>query len=170
MKAKNKKRSAFTLVGILVIIGIIAIIAAFLLPVIQNVRIRARAVNDVNNLKQLYEACIMYSDINNSSLPYAEGVNSKCLWLLLPYVGWSVKVISPDYTGAISGKDIYAQALTDIDLTPETGYAYSGLFNSIPLSFDNPLLDEIPVITVFANKYHSYLPVVYMNGRAEIGN
>jgi type II secretory pathway pseudopilin PulG len=166
---REKKRS-FTLIGIIIVVVIIAIIASFLLPAIQKARMRARAINDVNNLKQLYAACIMYSNVNNGYLPYAGGTNSKSLWLLLPYVGWSVKVIAPDYTSTASGREIYDQALTGIASTPETGYAYVGLYDSTSLTFDNPSFSDIPIISVFANKYQSYLPVVYMNGRAEIGN
>ena len=169
MKQKFKK-SRFTLVSILIVIAIIAIIAALLLPAIQKARVRARAINDVNNLKQLYTACMMYSDMNNGYLTYAEGVNSKSLWLLLPYVNWSIKTIAPEYTGAATGREIYTQALSSIASTPNTGYAYDNLFDTTPLAFDNPSFSNIPIISVFANKYQSYLPVVYMNGRAEVGN
>ena len=168
MHIRNLKKRSFTLIGVIIIIAIITILAR--LPIIGKARTLGRAINDVNNLKQLYAACIMYSDGNDGYLPYAEGVNSKSLWLLLPYVDWNVKVIAPDYSGAISGKAIYAQALTNIASTPETGYAYDGSFGSTPLSFEDSSLYGIPIISVFANKYQSYLPVVYFDGRAKIGN
>jgi prepilin-type N-terminal cleavage/methylation domain-containing protein len=55
------RRAAFSLIEILVVIGIIAILAALLLPVVGLVRESARAVECSNKLRQLGQATYAYA-------------------------------------------------------------------------------------------------------------
>lgn len=64
-------REAFTLVELLIVIGILGLLAALLLPVLGNAKGKASAVQCQNNLKQLNLANAGYVDANNDALPLA---------------------------------------------------------------------------------------------------
>ena len=72
MDAESYCRGGFTLIELLVVVAIIAILAALLLPVLQDAKEMARAAVCGNNQKQLGMGLLMYSGENEGVLaPYA---------------------------------------------------------------------------------------------------
>src|SRR5947207_1768300 len=67
------RREAFTLVELLVVIGIIAVLIGILLPVLSVAQESARRVKCASNLRQLGQGLLAYSSANNGQYP-------RCAW------------------------------------------------------------------------------------------
>jgi len=66
----RRQRRAFTLVELLVVIGIIALLISVLMPALNAARSAARLVQCQSNLKQIYNAILFYANGNQGLLPY----------------------------------------------------------------------------------------------------
>ena len=65
------RRRAFTLVELLVVIGIIATLAGLLMPMLQRARASARMSICQSNLREIHHALVMYAKDNNDRWPDA---------------------------------------------------------------------------------------------------
>ena len=70
IRAERFKVNAFTLVELLVVIGIIAVLIGILLPVLGNATTRARTVACQANLRSINQALVMYTGENKGSYPW----------------------------------------------------------------------------------------------------
>jgi prepilin-type N-terminal cleavage/methylation domain-containing protein/prepilin-type processing-associated H-X9-DG protein len=84
MSTRTKDRGAFTLVELLVVIGIIALLIAILLPTLSKVRENARRVECASRLRQLAAAVHLYANEHRGKVPPGNRDNNNeehCIWL-----------------------------------------------------------------------------------------
>jgi type II secretory pathway pseudopilin PulG len=72
MNRRHCNTPAFTLVELLVVIGIIALLIGILIPTLGKAQQQAKATACMSNIKQLTTAWIMYANDNNGNLVFAE--------------------------------------------------------------------------------------------------
>jgi prepilin-type N-terminal cleavage/methylation domain-containing protein len=84
-KAECKRKRAFTLVELLVVIGIIGILMGLLIPVTMRARRAARGTQCANNMRQLGAFMLIYANANNDYFPFvgtsvACGTDPRFVW------------------------------------------------------------------------------------------
>ena len=72
----DRSRSGFTLVELLVVIGIIALLISILLPALGQARQQAQAIACASNMRQLYYATVSYCAENKDRLPKAAALQT----------------------------------------------------------------------------------------------
>ena len=96
---RTRPQHSFTLIELLIVIAIIAILAALLLPALNQARARAQAATCTGNLKQIGSAIVLYAGDFGDYLPVANTLpsNGQRAWEwrmeLGPYLGIAGRVI-----------------------------------------------------------------------------
>ena len=67
---RARRRGAFTLVELLVVIGIIALLISILLPSLNSARRSAKSVVCLSNLRQIGTGLVLYAEGNKGTLPF----------------------------------------------------------------------------------------------------
>ena len=109
---------AFTLVELLVVLGIIAVLIAIIMPALNKARASARSAVCLSNLRTIGHGFLMYANDNHDQLVWPqikEGSVSKYYWwdLIGPYLGTKdlstpqVVKSCPDYAPPTTGLQSY---------------------------------------------------------------
>ncbi len=130
IKSLKRRRNGFTLVELLVVIGIIAILIAIIMPSLRKAKQQANAIKCRANLKQIFNYMVEYSNANrgymfpagpdtSSGSPQTFGTN------VMPHQRWPVILLQvkvpnplayPDDLGLYSSKQSAASSGTAADM------------------------------------------------------
>lgn len=160
----------FTLLELLIVIAVLAILASILAPLSIKILNQSKRTINYSNLKQIYMAMSMYEQENNGFMPYlsSENVGSQNLFLLLPYIGYSLEILYPkvmfdeDKNDEEDSLGYYlqhkSQLIPDVksgntSLLP--GYAYCSVDNN-----GNPLIMSQTNLTDDDSDSHIVSPIV----------
>jgi len=164
----SPSRRGFTMVELLVVVGIIGLIMSMLLPALSTARESARSMQCQSNLRQLMLATMQFTDVNNGVLPchksdepgvitYGNGADSIDVdtprWpsQLAPFIEGTYDLQQWRELSAATGKsdDQFVPVNNNVFVCPNAperttvrnlgyGYNYQFLGNPRPKHFDTP--------------------------------
>ncbi len=140
MRRQTRHVRGFTLVELLVVIGIIAVLIALLLPALNRARSAAKTINCLSNLRQLGLGYQMYLNGNRGkSLEYVPNNEDFWMELLVPYVQNFEQVgICPEAPEPSFGQGSAHESWGPNIFNHEGSYAFNGWLYRTDFPF-NPL-------------------------------
>ena len=135
-------RSGFTLVELLVVIGIIAVLVAILLPALNRARESANTVKCLSNIRQITQATMMYATANDGWLP-ASGAGGPFSMLAL---GGPTESKGVDWIGIdVFGNDALNKTLDGSAIAPYLGTPNPLMVGAISTLTITPTEDKLGI-------------------------
>jgi len=132
--------AAFTLIELLVVVAIIAVLAAMLLPALQNAKAKGKAAVCMSNLRQLYTSFAVYASDNDGRVPSNAAWYGQYYWQIM---GPSYLGSGQTYPGGANGvRYPIFQCLADDKKIRSVNY-YDG--NPDPSGYDTRMFDH-PIV------------------------
>jgi prepilin-type N-terminal cleavage/methylation domain-containing protein len=155
LAVRKRPKSAFTLVELLVVIGIIALLVSILLPTLNRAREAARRTQCLSNLRSIGQMINMYANQFNGAIPigFSTGSGSAGVYQNNYSIGRKQPSTSPTVIRYVGLGLLYPAGLMK-DVESESGrvfycpsvnvdYPFHS-FNALP---DNPWLTELPNVS-----------------------
>lgn len=94
--------AGFTLVELLVVIGIITILASMLMPALAKAKAKANQIKCLNHMRQLGLGLTMYAEDHNGEFPARSRTTNTWMYKLKPYyMDWRVVTCPSDRFGVV---------------------------------------------------------------------
>lgn len=125
---RHRTPGAFTLIELLTVIAIIAILAAMLLPVLNNATSSAKRTQCANNVKQINVGIHMYADDHGDEFPY----NGSPLYYsyklsIMAYISQATSTNKGSFTNYAVFVCPSDPSLYNIGLTYNSSYGFNGV-------------------------------------------